>query len=178
MNMKKMKKVMLSMMVFVALNSTAQKDSVYIAEQKDEMTDKVYYYPSRQIICQNPEVKSQGFAVSFFMDKTKKGVQLAELKIKVIGVGSCHEKDEVIFLLEDETKIKGIMWNDFNCDGKVWCKISDADKTILSTKKVNKIRIQNGRTFESYTHVVTEDDRDYFIQLFFAINNQIIKPFK
>ncbi len=173
-----MKKSMLIIMVFMTIRVMSQSDSVYISEQKDEMTDKVYYYASRQLLCQNQELKSQGFVVTFFIDKTKKGIESAELKIKVVGVGSCHEKDEVIFLMEDETKIKATMWNDFNCDGKVWCKVSDSDKEILATKKVVKIRIQNGRTFESYTHNVADKDRDYFIQLFFAVNNQIIKPIK
>jgi len=174
-----MKKTMLSIMVFMALGTMAQNDSLYIAEQKDEMTEKVYYYPSRQVLCQNPELKSQGFAVSFFVGKNKKDVLVAnELKMKVIGVGTCHEKDEVIFLMDDETKIKASMWNEFNCDGKVWCQVSDSDKEILATKKVVKIRVQNGRTFESYTHTIADGDKDYFIQLFKAINNQIIKPFK
>ena len=167
------------MMVLMALGTTAQKDSVYVVEQKDEMTDKVYYYPSRQLLCQNPDNKSQGFAASFFIGKSKKdAVEMNELKMKVIGVGSCHEKDEVIFLMEDETKIKATMWNEFNCDGKVWCKVSDSDKEILAVKKIIKIRVQNGRTFESYTHTLNDNDKDYFIQLFFAVNNQIIKPFK
>lgn len=173
-----MKKIMLSIIVFMTLETMAQKDSLYVVEQKDEMTEKVYYYASRQLLCQNQELKSQGFSVSFFIDKTKKGIESAELKMKVIGVGSCHEKDEVIFLMEDETKVKGTMWNEFNCDGKVWCKVSDHDKEILATKKVIKIRVQNGRTFESYTHNVADSDKDYFIQLFFAINNQIIKQIK
>lgn len=168
------------MMVFVALCSQAQKDSVYVVEQKDEMTDKVYYYPSRQMLCQNPDLKSQGFAVSFFIGRNKRDVlEVNELKIKVIGVGSCHEKDEVIFLMEDESKVKASMWNDFNCDGKVWCQVSDSDKEIMATKKVSKIRIQNGRTFESYTHVISDEaDKSYFIQLFLAVKNQTIKTSK
>jgi hypothetical protein len=70
------------------------------------------------------------------------------------------------------------MWNDFNCDGQGWFKISESDKELLATKKVLKIRIQNGRTYESYTHDVETKNQDYFIQLFFAINNNKIKNFK
>ena len=70
------------------------------------------------------------------------------------------------------------MWNDFNCDGKGWFKISDSDKELLATNKVLKIRIQNGRTYENYTHDVEKKNQDYFIQLFFAINNNKIKNFK
>ena len=70
------------------------------------------------------------------------------------------------------------MWNEFTCDGKVWCKVSDSDKEILATKKVSKIRIQNGRTFESYTHTLADGDKNYFIQLISAVKSQITKPFK
>jgi hypothetical protein len=81
--------------------------------------------------------------------------------------------------MEDESKVKASMWNDFNCEGKVWCQVSDSDKEIMATKKVSKIRIQNGRTFESYTHVISDEaDKSYFIQLFLAVKNQTIKTSK
>lgn len=165
-------------MLGVALRVSAQKDSVYIAEEKDDMTDKVYYYPSRQILCVNPEDKKQGFAVSFFLEKKGQDIKPSELKVKVVGVGSCHEKDEVIFLLDGDVKIKGTMWNEFNCEGKAWFKISESDKELLATKKVIKIRIQNGRSYESYTHTVEPDNQDYFIQLFYAAKNQKTKTVK
>lgn len=170
--------MIIAFILSVVLRTSAQKDSVYIVEQKDDMTDKVYYYPSRQMLCVNPEDKKQGFAVSFFITKEKQDIQAAELKTKVVGVGSCHEKDEVIFLLEGDLKVKGTMWNEFNCDGKAWFKIYDSDKILLADKKVLKIRIQNGRSYESYTHTVEADNQDYFIQLFYAIKNQKIKTEK
>jgi hypothetical protein len=151
---------------------------VYIAEQKDEMTDKVYYYTSRQLLCVNPDDKKQGFAVTFFMDKKGDDVKTAELKVKVVGVGSCHEKDEIFFLLDGDVKVKGLMWNDFNCDGKAWFKISESDKELLAEKKLLKIRVQNGRSYESYTHIVEPDNQDYFIQLFYSVKNQKIKTIK
>ena len=167
------------MLMFITLGTTAQKDSIYIAEQKDEMTDKSYYFPSRQLICQNPDNKGVGFAASFFIGKANNGdLEVRELKMKIIGVGSCHEKDEVILLLDDGTKVKAVMWNDFNCDGKVWCKVDKSDMRDLAIKKVIKIRVQNGRTFESYTHVVSVSEQDYFNQLFYAVQYNIIKPFK
>ena len=43
--------------------------------------------------------------------------------------------------------------------------------------KIKKIKVQNGRSFESYTHELKEDS-DYFIQLFYAINNNKIKLIK
>ncbi len=172
-----MRKFSFLLILLAALRVTAQKDSVYIAEQKDDMTDKVYYFPSRQLLCVNPENKKQGFVVSFFMQK-ENTVKASELKTTVVGVGSCHEKDEVILLLEGDVKVKGTMWNDFNCDGKAWFKITQSDKELLAKNKVLKVRVQNGRSFESYTHVVEPENQDYFIQFFYAVDKQIIKPAK
>jgi hypothetical protein len=176
-NMKKIK-LILGFIALFTIKLNAQTDSVYIVEEKDQMTDKVYYYASRQIICVNPIDKKQGFGVSFFVEKEDDELKAKELKTKIVGIGSCHENDEIIFLLENQTKINAKMWNDFNCDGKGWFKISDSDKELLATNKVLKIRIQNGRTYENYTHDVEKKNQDYFIQLFFAINNNKIKNFK
>ena len=159
------------------VNAQAQKpkkDSVYVAVEKDEMTDKVYYYPSRQLVCLNDE-KKQGFGISFFLSMEDGEIQTEEIKTYIAGIGSCQENNELIILLEGEQKITSKMWNEFNCKGNAWFKVTSMDKELLATKKVLKIRIQNGRTYDTYTHIVPESDQDYFIQLFYAVKNNKTK---
>ena len=45
---------------------------------------------------------------------------------------------------------------------------------LLKTQPMSKIRMTNGRTYESYTGDVTDKNKRYFIQLFNAIENKII----
>ena len=125
-------------MISIKVNAQTKLDSVYIVEEKDQMTDKVYYFASRQVICVNPSDSKQGFGVGFFVQQEGDELKAKELKTKIVGIGTCHEKDEVIFLLENQSKISGKMWNDFNCEGKGWFKVSESDKELLATSKVLK----------------------------------------
>ena len=155
----------------------SENDSVYVAEQKDEMTDKVYYFPSHRMVCVSAD-KKQGFGVSFFIEKEDNELTASELDVKIMNIGSCHENDEIIFLLEGDVKVSGKMWNKFNCDGNAWFKLNHLDKENLATKKVLKIRIQNGRTYDTYTHTVEPKDQDYFIQLFYDMKTNKVKNYK
>ncbi len=158
-NPKKMKKI-ITVLAFalIASVSFAQKDSVYVAKLVDDMEDKEYYFPSRKIICASPDKKT-GFALSAFLSYKGDEINVTELKIKAVNIGSCNEKDELIILFEDDTKMKLISFSEFNCKGDDWFILSKSDKEKLSTTKIKKIKVQNGRTFESYTHELTGDNR-------------------
>lgn len=183
MNLKKtikMKKIAAIILTAIALVSNAQttKDSVYIVEYKDDMEDKVYYFPSKELVCPDPLNKKRGFIISFFISGEIGDLQAKEIKTKIVNVGSCHEKDEIIFLFEDGTKEKGIMWNEFNCEDKAWFKITKDTKNKLAENKLLKIKVENGRSYESFTYEVPVKDQDYFIQFFYALNNNKIKQSK
>jgi hypothetical protein len=178
--MKKLKSIILGAMLCLTTSITfAQKDSVFIEKSVDEMSDKVYFFPSRQIVCVS-EDKKTAFGVSLFLNKDKNnsgGCSASDLKVKMINIGACVEKNQIIFLFEDDTKISLVCWNEFNCKGDAWFALSKSEMESLATKKIKKIKVQNGRSFESYTHELKEDS-DYFIQLFYAINNNKIKLIK
>lgn len=164
------------MLATITSFSFAQKDSVYVAKIVDDMEDKSYYVPSRKMICASDDKKT-GFALSAFLTYKNDEITINELKVKTVNIGSCDEKDELIILFEDDSKIKLISWNEFNCKGDAWFNLSKSDKESLSKLKIKKIKVQNGRTFESFTKELT-DDGDYFIQLFYATNNKKIKEVK
>lgn len=146
-------------------------DSVYIVKNIVEMTDKVYFYPSRKMICASQD-KSIGFSISvLFKDN---GSLATDLIVKTVNIGLCSEQNKIIFLFEDLTKISIVSWNEFNCKGNAWFVLSNLDKTNLANKKIKKIKFENGKSYESYTYDVIENN-DYFIQLFCAIRNKKIK---
>lgn len=152
----------------------AQKDSVYFEKETDEMSDKVYFYPSRDIVLSD-DGKTKGVRLSAFYNE-KEGV--TDLKCKLVNIGSCIEKCELIVMFKDSTKITMESWNDFNCKGNAWFSINAKDKKILSEKKILKVKITEKRDYNSYTSLVSDEDSDYYVQLFYADKNKKIRPMK
>jgi len=174
--MKSIQFILLNILLWASVIAHSQNDSVYVAKLTDDMEGKSFYTPSRKMVCAKQDRKT-GFSVSAFLDYNNGDVAVDELKIRMVNIGGCSENTEIIILFTDSTKITLTSWNEFNCKGDAWFKLSKPDKEKLSTVKKKKIKVQNGRTYESYTHTLVEDN-DYFIQLFYAVKNKKIKEEK
>jgi len=173
---KKTNLMLVLLLVLTSVSVYSQNDSVYIQKQVDEMTDKSYAFASRRIVCID-EVNKRGFNVSFFMDVVNGKCSTSDLQVKTVRIGTCNENNTIVFLFEDGTKLSLKSWNKFNCDGDSWFRVTDNEKERLSTIKIKKIMVQNGRSYESYTHELKED-QDYFIQLGIAVQKQKVKLIK
>jgi len=171
--MKKSLKITAFILLVFNINIFAQKDSIHIVRIADDMSDEEYFLPSFKLIAATPD-KKKGFSTSAFLDKKGDDIVVTGIKCVMVNIGSCVENNELIIMFEDESKIKLVSWNKFNCDGDAWFKITDDERYKLENFKIKKIRIQNGRTFDSYTHEITED-KDYFNQLFYACKSKKIK---
>jgi len=175
--MKKVKTTLFLLAAYLLSTSlTAQSDSVFISKQSDDMEDKSYYYPSRKIICVAAD-KKKGFSCMASVDENKSNLQCGGLTVKMINIGSCCEKNELIFLFEDDSKITVYSWNDFNCKGNAWFNLTSSEEKKLASLRLKKIKIKNGSTFDSYTHEMQED-QDYFIQFFIALKSQKVTEVK
>lgn len=176
--MKNAKKTIVLLLLSLLSNSYySQKDSIYIKKTIDSMEDKVYCQASRLMICMNTESKVIGFYLFPIIDFVKEKASVSGLAVVMKNIGSCVENNEIIILFEDDSKIKLKSWNDFNCEGNAWFNTNDEDLLKLSSLKIKKIKVQNGRTYDSYTHEIKQDS-DYFIQVFYAINNNKFKVVK
>lgn len=152
--------------------------SYHIIKMVDDMTDKVYYMSNYRLVLAN-EQKTQGFTIELNLDgKSDDRVSASGFSVKMVDIGSCCENNELILLFEDGTKLSFKSWNKFNCEGNAWFFISKKDIEILSSKKVTKARIENGRTHDSFTKEVPEEKQDYFIQVMRAISEKRIKEKK
>lgn len=174
-----MKKTMILVGMVLSLTSYSQsnpkikKDSVYIGKQIDDMEGKTYYYASRGMVSKN---EKQGFRLSCFIEgESDNELFVRDLSLKMVGIGGCVENNTLIIKFDDETKIDLKSWNDFNCDGDAWFNINEEQGNLLATKKIVKIKVQNGRTYDSYTADIMASDSDYFIQLYNAMKNKKIK---
>lgn len=174
--MKTMKKIFIAILICSSTITQAQKiftnetlpDTLIVISSKDEMTDKISYFPSSKIVCAN-EDKSIGFSLSAIIESN---LSINDLKVKMVNIGSCVEKNEMIILFADDTKLTLKSWNDFNCKGDAWFTISKKDVEQLSTKKIKKIRLTNGSSYESYTGELKSEDEEYFIKLFRMLNSK------
>ena len=173
---KKTNLMLVLLLVLTSVSVYSQNDSVYIQKQVDEMTDKSYAFPSRKIVCID-EVNKRGFNVSFFMDVVNGKCLTSDLQVKTVGIGTCNENNTIVFLFADDTKLSLKSWNKFNCEGDSWFRVINSEKEKLSTTKIKKIMVENGRSFESYTHELKED-KDFFIQLDVAVKMQKVKLIK
>jgi len=168
--MNKLKVMMMTlMMCFMTVTLFAQKDSVYVIKSSDAMSGKTYIYGSKNFVVAN-ETKDKGFIVDTYIDDN---LSLRMITVVMVGIGTCNENDEIIILFENGEKIVKKSWKTFNCDGEAYFNITESEMKLLRTLPMDKVRMTNGRSFDSYTGDVSAKDKRYFIQLFYALDNKL-----
>jgi len=146
----------------------------YIGKHIDDMTDKVYYYSSKNLICQD-KAKGVGFNLSYQLSgKTDNTIKISGLSLKIVGL-ECLENTELLFLFDDSSKLSIKSWNDFNCKGNAWYQLTSSQTKQLGSKTINKIRVQNGRNYKSYTHELEGEDKSYLINIFKSVEAKDIR---
>ena len=169
--MNKLKVTMMTlMMCFVTITLFAQPDSVYVIKRSDTMNGKTYIYGNRNFVVAN-DTKEEGFIVDTYINDN---LSIQMITVVMVGIGSCNENDEIIILFENGEKIVKKSWNSFNCDGEAYFNINELEMKLLRTLPMSKIRMTNGRSFDSYTGDVIAKDKRYFIQLLYALDNKLI----
>lgn len=143
-------------------------DSVYINKETDAMTDKTYYFANRSFIVKN-DAGNIGFRVDSYIDDN---IEFKMLVVTMVGIGNCNENDEIIILLENGKKVTKKSWKKFNCNGEAYFNLDKDDIEILKSSPISKIRMTNGRTYDSYTGDVKPKDKRYLIQLFYSLDNK------
>lgn len=167
-----MKKVILMFLfALIATTGFSQGNDVQIFREKDQMSDKIYTYTDRRIVLANDE-RTKGFSVDAYVQN---GLSDLTIVIKMVGLGSCNENDEIIILFENGEKMIKKSIGEFNCKGQALFLLNDKEKQLLRSQPISKIRITNGRTYDSFTGDVKVEDKRYFIQLFYSLDNNLVK---
>jgi len=126
------------------------------------MTDKEYAFFKKNLLCSDDNKK--GFVISLNLNVNNSIAEYEGFTIKSVGIGGCVENSNVIFLFEDTTKFSLTSWNKFNCDGKSYFDLRGGTFDEFSNKRIKAIRFTNGRTHDSYTYILKEKEREYFIE--------------
>ena len=149
-----------------------EPEMLSIAHMKDDVSGEEYRGMSRSLIAKEGK---DGFGIQIVIKKKGDSYYADNIMMNVKGVGSCQEDNTVYFLFDDGTKEKLKMWNDFNCDGDAYFRLNESILAKLS-KPIKTIRIENGRTFDTYDSNLTGQDKNYFIEVSEAIkNNKVIE---
>lgn len=145
----------------------------------DTMNEKIYFIFDKKLILLD-EPNQKGFSVELFVisdgDKSdSEGNPVVRgITTKSANIGTCSEKDELIILFDDDSKIKLIAFNDFNCEGKGYFNLKQDEYLALKNKKVKKARLTNGKSFDSLTVELNPEKQNYFMT---AISNVESKKF-
>lgn len=161
-----MKKLFLCISMMVSLSASSQK--YVIRHCVDQLNDREYFLCMEKLICAN-DSKTRGFLMTPMFDT---GMKKNGIRVELAGFGVCNEKDQIIILFEDDTKISSLSWYTYNCDGNCAFDFSEDDYLALSTKKIKVIRVTNGRTYESLTYTLKQSEQDFFIR---AYTNNVIQ---
>ena len=176
-----MKKFTFIALLFISILSSAQqkKDTTeadkkllpyYIETCVDKMTDKSYAFGSKSLLCSDDGKK--GFSVRISWNNKGGEPIYGGFSVKSAGIGSCVENSTLILLCDDDTKVKAVAWNKFNCEGNSYMDFGSKMFDELTAKKVIAIRFENGRTFDSYTYKLTPKEQTYFIEVGEAFVNK------
>jgi hypothetical protein len=171
-----MKKIILKGFIFCLLSKITYSQN--LIKHIDTMNDKVYFIFDKRISLIDKEQK-KGFAIDLFVASDGKrsdteGNPVVEgITTTSVNIGTCNENDELIILFDDDSKIKLISFNDFNCEGKSYYKLDQNEYEALKTKKIKRSRFTNGKSYDSFTMDLDVAKQGYFINAINAVENRI-----
>lgn len=168
-----MKNLLVTLVMLISLSALSQtKNPFKIEHCIDKMTDKEYFFSQKKLICSNPE-KTKGFILIPNFKSVNDTLTVNGISCENIFIGSCDEKDSLIFMFDDETKITLASWNAFNCEGNSYYDVNEEQFAQLSTKKIKSIRFSNGYTYDSLTYSLKPTEKNYFLRAY--TDNEIVE---
>lgn len=163
--MKKNKIILLLLTTLLSIQLFGQNyDTTYVIKYVDVMENSSLLVSNRKLIIANSN-QTVGFTL---LVAFKNDVYLIS---KMVNIGSCNENDKLIILLENGEKVELVSTKEFNCKGEGFFVLTNFDILKLKASPIAKIRITNGRSFDSYTSEVNLKDKYYFMHLFNSYNS-------
>ena len=130
----------------------------------DEFTGDCYYFADRNIVVHNSS-KTQGFSIRFMFEQNNDKANITGMYSKMVGIGNCVENNTIYFIFEDGSKLNFVSFNKFNCEGDAFFHIGKQDLDIFRTKKISKVKISNGYSYESFSADVDSADKSFLMEI-------------
>ena len=171
--------VILSASIFSALffqdvfsQEITEELSVKVLKLIDPMAGEEMFTTTRNIVVIN-ESETSAFTLNAYLDQ--EDLTMTNLVVDIVNIGNCNEDDELIILLEEGERIIKKSWNGFTCDDVSYFRVTESDRNLLKESPISRIRFTNGRTFDSLTGDIEPRNKNYFIDLFYSIENEIFE---
>jgi len=153
-----MKKLFVLALSFLSMNIYAQK----IFKSCDDMTNECIYFSDSDLILAN-EKKTKGFTLSPSIDEKDGQIYMSGLIASMVNIGACCEKNVLIVMFADSTKLSFTSWNKFNCEGNAYFHMNSSDAEMFFSKPIIKLKIENGYTHDEFSCSVKDPSRKYFL---------------
>lgn len=107
---------------------------------------------------------------------TVDGTKLNGIYVQLYGSGQCNGDNTMVFLTNKD-RLTLHSTNKMNCKGLAYFPIDENARRILMNYRIGKIIFYNGRNRNPLTNVirgrVQRKDVEYFIEMYYAIDNVI-----
>jgi hypothetical protein len=130
-----------------------------------DLSGKCTYYTTENVIVTNAE-KKKGFTFNPMIDMKNGQLVCSGIMAEMVNIGSCCEKNTLIILLEDGSKLMLKSWNKFNCEGNAWFFLTKDEIQLLREHKMVKAQMQNGYSYESFQNDIPLKNQEYFFRFF------------
>jgi len=158
-----------------ALLGSLMFNAQVLYKECDEFTGDCYYFADRNIVVHNAS-KTQGFSIRFMFDQNTEKAVISGMYSKMVGIGNCVENNTIYFIFEDGSKANFVSFNKFNCEGDAFFHISPDDLDLFRTKKISKVKISNGYSYESFSADLDNADKGFLREIVkLADSNTLIK---
>jgi hypothetical protein len=142
-----------------------------------DLSGDCLYYVQDNVIVTNAD-KKKGFTFSPSVDMRNGQLVCTGIIAQMVNIGSCCEKNSLILLLDDGSKIMLKSWNKFNCEGDAYFSLTKDEVQLLREHKMVKGQLQNGYSFESFQNDIPVKNQDYFIRFLQDVDANKYTPVK
>ncbi len=164
-----MKYIFACLLFVISLFCSSQP--ITIKKHKDVINGHEWYTASRSLKLANSD-NTKGYYLDLSINVD---LETNIIRCDMWGLGRCSEKNSLIIMFSDSSKIRINSPDKFECQGRCYFDIDKNDEEQLSKKKIIKTRVINNYNSQLYTKSIFDKDQSYFIELFKVINAQRAK---
>jgi hypothetical protein len=154
-----MKKIYIALLLLLSLVVNAQ-------EKQIEETKKDSLQVSSMLVCSNEERSKWFIILPYF--KIYNGInEKNHLTAVKHGIGKCSNRDILQFSFIDDKYMSIRAQNELDCTGILEVKfpLNHAQLETLKIKPLRSIRYINGNDRSNFSYKVTENEKNYFINI-------------
>jgi hypothetical protein len=158
-----MKKVLLTVSLLLALNSTYSQNRKVVI---DKCINKTDLHGPTGVVCSNLN-RDKWFTLipNYKLDGGR--LSMSGFSVIKLNIGSMSKEDQLFFSFKDGTKLRLESGGSLTLDISVLFTLTDLEFAILKEKEIDSVRYINGNDFSSFQYIMVGDEEsNYYTNLF------------